>query len=132
MNDEMEIMREFEKLTNESLLREMFHNNDGAYEKLYNWFSDAMKWEVCGVLKKIRQDVYKHPCGPAEAYGIEIDKYIAKYSPKPQYCEGMQEAIKNGFFQATSGVYYLPRSLNSILRCPFCPEGKNCIGKGLK
>jgi hypothetical protein len=133
MNNDMEIMREFE----EEFGKEARYVNEWEsdyLQRVWEWLPSAVKREICRVLKKAKDnyrklDIERHPETKQWVSVSYLDILIREYSPAPKYCEAMQEAIKDGDVEKDEIGYKLNfrGHYQHINRCPFCPDGENCL-----
>ena len=126
---DMEIMREFEEELGTGIYLGMPCGMVLKKEKVKQWLKPAVKREIVRVLQKVHDNIFCLDCHDA------LHKIREEYRPKPQYCEGMQEALKDGRAVDIGGGIRLNLAYNCgkvgamrISVCPFCKEGKNCIG----
>jgi len=132
MKDEMEIMMEFLSKFNYAF-RSDFPMQ--LMNEIKEWLPDAVRREIVRVLEEIEEKgLYAyHEIAGGEGktvQGINLEtftEYIAKYSPKPKYCEFMAEMIRNGDVKIVGKHYEIKNTHRILLRCPVCAEGKNCI-----
>ncbi len=125
MSDELEIMREFE----EKFPKVWALYSKDVKEQFIDWFEPAVKREIVRLLGEMARKT-----NHGSITYSEILEYITKYSPKPQYCGGMQEAMDNDSMLFRDGKLCVDVDANTskymyriIKRCPFCPDGKNCL-----
>lgn len=90
-------------------------------------------------LQSLLSDIYELGIKNAgyQTKAFKVSMILNQYGitpPEPEYCEAMKEAIKNKFVRKgnddVSGYFHMKTqdaSMSTIYRCPFCPEGKNCI-----
>jgi hypothetical protein len=104
---------------------EHLHN---ALDKVREGLPDAVYREIVRAVKEF-DDGYRS----GENY-FEVIKFIEnKYSPKPRYCDKMQEAINNDWVRHLKQGYCLMNKehdgMANIRKIDFCPYCKaNCIG----
>jgi len=140
MNNDMQIMREFDNLWAK------IHGIEDGHEildKVQTWLPEAVRREICRAVFWIKRDIYrtenKHYFAECSGEVMKnkmveiIEKHYKKYSPAPRYCEGMQEAIDKGVIHilvldGEANFYMQYRNGDRRLkRCPFCSDGENCL-----
>ena len=132
MNEEMEIMKWIDTIGKGPPHTSGYRQ---ALQHVKNGLEDAVKREIVRAfyfLSNVMPDDLRTR-GAREFIQQHIDTFFA---PKPKYCGGMQEAIDEGaVIKANSGNHYnffnsklkgITVSMN-LNRCPFCPDGENCI-----
>ena len=101
--------------------------------KISMWLAPAVKREICRAADKLAKDNGKDTCTSWDHVRAIFRKH---YSPAPTYCEWMKNAISYGMIKIHNKDFNIVSKDESahisINRCPFCEEGKNCIGDNAK
>jgi hypothetical protein len=115
----MEIMKEY---------REKFMGQDeelhGICKIINDWLPEAVKREIKKAVKEFDRR-YRN----GENYFRVKDNILQRYKPAFSHCSGMKKAIDEGnvVWLSLDGKYLISRG-EKFNRCPFCPDGENCIG----
>ena len=114
---------------------------DDTIDLMREFFEASLKEHTRGMFEKVLKDKHAEVDYDGVVKGHSISDYIIenaidRLKPSLTYCAGMQEAIQaydekefiNGIRQMVGKYFITGTGRKHLLkRCPFCPDGSNCL-----